>query len=1029
MTGRLHKSQSLDFVPSSPVASLPLLARHPAMSNPSAANVGEPEVTVLLPSSSSSYSISSSSSSESSYSSAITSFSTSSTLSKRVSFTPFKLLRRSSTPTSASRQSPSPTSLSKYDSPKCKPPSFRNIIIFDDAEGGRRAKGQEEVIEEPPRAPPTSGSFTTSSVQPPLQLFNPSLTPQHPETSLPQPALPTGDSETKRQDYPTSTVSLDRPTLHSFKTKLNQTSNTTTSLSSRTSSNSTLSQVKLQHQYQYHHLNTLNEEDPHNGTLVSSNTQDPKSDNDRLAAGVFPYASPKDDLEFHAIFPSIPSTERLIEDFPCTFHPSPLSIPVRGRLYISPTYLSFTPSTNLQKSWSFKIASIQSIQKRKPFGGFRTTPGLEFSLKGKVEGVVLGGFLERDVVWEMVVVLRERLLEPNSTTTPTSRPLPTPSQALPPTTKPIPLEDPHLLLQQPLPGLPGHPSAFPAGSSMHPPPPSMFQVKSENEAVKRSGSFRKEVVERTASFKKEPLEKISESLEKPKASTATVSAAGAAGAVPVIASAAEKDKGNVAVKLPLAGSPIGGVLVNAPGGNVAAEVVGVAVGKAASKEKDVKEKEKEAPKKQIAESATGKSGTIVAGSLSSSAKQSVQPAATSVKPPTPSPKDPYVISNTSSTPPVPAPAPPLSTTPAIPPTPVLRSTCTHASKHTTLTSIHESTLPCTFPWFLQNLYSLPNPAALKDGTVDFYISFSLVKRKLKEFRISEWTSPNATPKTFPVTSAGVWTIPTQEKLTMPLMPGVDWWRVQEYYLPLTNPLGPKQTRCVVKEWIEAVDYEKGVLCLKSETRNPDIFEGFKSVLYTCVSGTAKGVKVKVGATIEFERFSLIKGAITLGAVEGLKYMWNTLLVPKVLDAWAVEGKSELAVGGAGSGKVEAQVQAMNVGVGFQEGIKGGGNLEQRDGTAAVGDGGGERAERKSWKVSKWGWVVIVFCFCLGLMNFILLWSVLGNVDKLNRLVQSLEAKVVESRRMMDMEVLGRQRWEEGVLAGMKFGGATAGDRK
>ncbi|KAI0398521.1 hypothetical protein F5Y17DRAFT_7137 [Xylariaceae sp. FL0594] len=104
-------------------------------------------------------------------------------------------------------------------------------------------------------------------------------------------------------------------------------------------------------------------------------------------------------------------------------------------------------------------------------------------------------------------------------------------------------------------------------------------------------------------------------------------------------------------------------------------------------------------------------------------------------------------------------------------------------------------------------------------------------------------------------------------------------RVYSYTKPLYASLGPKQTKCIVTETVENIDFEKAVNVLVT-TQTPDVPNGnlfsvkTKYCLYWAENNSTR---VTINCTIEWTGKSWLKGAIEKGARDGQAQYWKDLL--------------------------------------------------------------------------------------------------------------------------------------------------------
>lgn len=95
-------------------------------------------------------------------------------------------------------------------------------------------------------------------------------------------------------------------------------------------------------------------------------------------------------------------------------------------------------------------------------------------------------------------------------------------------------------------------------------------------------------------------------------------------------------------------------------------------------------------------------------------------------------------------------------------------------------------------------------------------------------------------------------------------------RSYNYIKPLNASIGPKQTKCMVTEQLDGLDFEKAVNVTVS-TQNPDVPNGNIFVVKTkyCLSWAENNAtRVQINCTIEWSGKSWLKGAIERGANEG-----------------------------------------------------------------------------------------------------------------------------------------------------------------
>ncbi|KAI1189964.1 hypothetical protein F5B17DRAFT_139005 [Nemania serpens] len=103
-------------------------------------------------------------------------------------------------------------------------------------------------------------------------------------------------------------------------------------------------------------------------------------------------------------------------------------------------------------------------------------------------------------------------------------------------------------------------------------------------------------------------------------------------------------------------------------------------------------------------------------------------------------------------------------------------------------------------------------------------------------------------------------------------------RVYSYIKPLYASLGPKQTKCIVTETIEQIDFEKAVNVLVT-TQTPDVPNGnlfSVKTKYCLFWAENNSTRVTINCTIEWTGKSWLKGAIEKGAKDGQGQYWKDL---------------------------------------------------------------------------------------------------------------------------------------------------------
>ncbi|UKZ85321.1 uncharacterized protein TrAFT101_001187 [Trichoderma asperellum] len=122
-----------------------------------------------------------------------------------------------------------------------------------------------------------------------------------------------------------------------------------------------------------------------------------------------------------------------------------------------------------------------------------------------------------------------------------------------------------------------------------------------------------------------------------------------------------------------------------------------------------------------------------------------------------------------------------------------------------------------------------------------------------------------------------------------------------YIKPLYAPIGPKQTKCIVTETVDNIDYEKAVN-VSVVTQNPDVPNGniFRVKTKYCLSwGENNATRVQVNCTTEWSGKSWLKGTIEKNVNEGQAQYCKDLFA--ALKA-AVSTRSRASTNGNGAAK-------------------------------------------------------------------------------------------------------------------------------
>ncbi|KAJ3141995.1 hypothetical protein HK100_004173 [Physocladia obscura] len=101
----------------------------------------------------------------------------------------------------------------------------------------------------------------------------------------------------------------------------------------------------------------------------------------------------------------------------------------------------------------------------------------------------------------------------------------------------------------------------------------------------------------------------------------------------------------------------------------------------------------------------------------------------------------------------------------------------------------------------------------------------------------------------------------------------------EYVTPLTNPLGPKSTRCFIEDSVIACS--DACLCVMQSTVTPDVPSGTSFITRTRICWRLKdsgSVELEVSCETEFVKSSWIQGIIQAAVIDGMKTFYRDLEV-------------------------------------------------------------------------------------------------------------------------------------------------------
>ncbi|KAJ3170420.1 hypothetical protein HDU87_008814 [Geranomyces variabilis] len=166
---------------------------------------------------------------------------------------------------------------------------------------------------------------------------------------------------------------------------------------------------------------------------------------------------------------------------------------------------------------------------------------------------------------------------------------------------------------------------------------------------------------------------------------------------------------------------------------------------------------------------------------------------------------------------------------------------------------------------LERVYSVPIEqvwetwfTAAEDATKGgFYPHFLLTNTKVKDFTTGVWVAAEATSDLSPLPyPADAQHTPDFASLKAKMH------RSSEYIMPLTGPIGPKQTRCKITE--ELISATPDTVCVTVRADTPDVPSGgaFHVLTRICLTHVPPSkTRVMVSTEIVFTKSSWIKGAI------------------------------------------------------------------------------------------------------------------------------------------------------------------------
>ncbi|KAI9093133.1 hypothetical protein DFS34DRAFT_274427 [Phlyctochytrium arcticum] len=187
------------------------------------------------------------------------------------------------------------------------------------------------------------------------------------------------------------------------------------------------------------------------------------------------------------------------------------------------------------------------------------------------------------------------------------------------------------------------------------------------------------------------------------------------------------------------------------------------------------------------------------------------------------------------------------------------ATCPCGDMHEKMTPILDAVFPCSVPrlWTMMFEYTSTREGVLR--------KFLEGKRKCRDFKIADWSAAGADVDD--PTDA-----PHKSETVSYAMVAVYSKRKLEYVNPLSNPLGPKETRCKIVESI-AHKSNQSYICISQITETPDVPSGtsFHALARVCLTTAADGcTRLRVSCSVEWTKSSWLKSAINTAVPGGLK---------------------------------------------------------------------------------------------------------------------------------------------------------------
>ncbi|KAJ3096596.1 hypothetical protein HDU97_005748 [Phlyctochytrium planicorne] len=234
------------------------------------------------------------------------------------------------------------------------------------------------------------------------------------------------------------------------------------------------------------------------------------------------------------------------------------------------------------------------------------------------------------------------------------------------------------------------------------------------------------------------------------------------------------------------------------------------------------------------------------------------------------------------------------------------SKCPCEESHKKMTHIFTGTFSASVSRLWELLYLTPGKENI------FFRDFITAKRKCQNLVFTDWHTAASTPSSYG--DPGALQSPSMGSNTPDAVQGsqctaghagmtseatavvksVDMvkagsHRHVEYVVPLTNPLGPKTTRCQVREIIEHIDSggvgskksieEVGFVCIRQLSITPDVPAGntFITHLKVCISRvSATESKIRASCEVDFIKSSWIQSVLKSAVPDGMRGYYKEL---------------------------------------------------------------------------------------------------------------------------------------------------------